>query len=74
MVLIMGKIPIIYYHSIAPQRNNSWAKNFLTTKVKDFVTHLKFLKSAGFQTLSMDEYLEIRENNFFQEEILRSYF
>jgi len=64
MVLIMGKIPIIYYHSIAPQRNNSWAKNFLTTKVKDFVTHLKFLKSAGFQTLSMDEYLEIRENNF----------
>jgi hypothetical protein len=60
----MVKIPVIYYHSVAPQKHPTWAKNYLTTNLKDFEAHLKFLKFADFQTLSFDEYLEIRENNF----------
>lgn len=55
-------IPVIYYHSIAPKKNQNWFRNFLTLETEYFEAHLKLLKDLRYQTISLDEYLD-RKNN-----------
>ncbi len=52
-------IPVIYYHSIAPKKNNLWTRYFLTLELKFFDVHLNYLKANGYQTLFLDEYFNL---------------
>lgn len=49
-------IPILYFHSIAPQKNNKWIRNFLTIELKYFVDLLRNLHLLGYQTISLHDY------------------
>ena len=53
----MNKIPVIYYHSIAPAKNPDWVRKFLTLETVFFEDQLKFLKRNGFTTVFMNDYV-----------------
>jgi len=59
----MNYIPVIYYHSIAPQKNSYWFRNWLTLEQKYFEIHLKYFKEKGHQCLFLDEYFQLRDTN-----------
>ncbi|MFM7730681.1 MAG: hypothetical protein ACKO6L_06565, partial [Flavobacteriales bacterium] len=61
----MNRIPIVYYHSVAPSRNEQWYKNALTLELVHFERFLKYLKNAGFIFLNLDEYFQYREDPSF---------
>ena len=52
-------IPVIYYHSIAPQKNPGWIKNYLTLELEFFEAQIKFLYDNNYQTIFLDEYFEL---------------
>lgn len=56
---LLHSIPVIYYHSIAPKINQHWFRNFLTVETKYFELHLQLLKTLGYKTINLDEYLDI---------------
>ena len=58
----MNRIPIVYYHSVAPSRNRSWYKNALTLELVHFENFLKYLKKSGFVFLHLDEYFQNRQD------------
>ncbi|MFM7310190.1 MAG: polysaccharide deacetylase family protein, partial [Flavobacteriales bacterium] len=61
----MNRIPIVYYHSVAPSRNEQWYKNALTLELVHFERLLKYLKNAGYIFLNLDEYFQYREDPSF---------
>ncbi len=58
----MNKIPIFYYHSIAPQKDLLWYKSYLTYELEYFEDFLKYLKLSNFQFLTLDEYFAFRND------------
>ena len=58
----MNRIPIVYYHSVAPSKNVRWYKSALTLELAHFENFLKFLKSAGYVFLHLDEYFKCRQS------------
>ena len=53
---IYNRIPIVYFHSVAPSKDSGWYKTFLTRELKYFEDLLKYLKSKKYEFLSLDEY------------------
>ena len=55
-------IPVIYFHSIAPKQNKNWSRSWLTLELKYFENILKYLKTRKYESLFLNEYLEIRKH------------
>lgn len=53
-----NNIPVIYFHSVAPAKNASWYKNYLTFRSSFFENLLIELVKQGYQFLFLDEYFE----------------
>lgn len=56
-----NNVPIIYYHSVAPSKNQKWFRSYLTLELKYFETQLKYFKKNKFESLFINEYFELRE-------------
>lgn len=63
----MNSIPVIYYHSVAPQKNKLWYKNYLTLELDYFEDLLKYLNQEKFKFLTMDEYMDKRSDKNFKD-------
>lgn len=50
-----NNIPIIYYHSIAPAKHQSWPKKYLTLELKYFEEHLKYFKKNGYKHIFLKD-------------------
>ena len=59
---LIPEIPIIYFHSIAPQQNPDWVRKGLTLELRYFEDFLEYLKRNRWETLFFDEYLHIRKS------------
>lgn len=59
---ILNKIPIVYYHSVAPNKNFNWYKSYLTFSMIYFEDYLKYLKFKSYKFLFLDEYFELRKD------------
>ena len=57
----MNRIPIVYYHSVAPARNLNWYKSALTLELDHFENFLKLLKRQGYHFLDLNEYFQCRQ-------------
>lgn len=55
-------IPIFYYHSIAPERDNRWCNSFLTFKARYLEDLLCYLRRRRYHFISLDEYFELRRD------------
>jgi hypothetical protein len=55
-------IPVLYYHSVAPQRYDKWFKKYLTFELKYFETHLKYFKSNDFKTIDLKDYCDLKSH------------
>lgn len=66
----LPEIPVVYFHSVAPAKNQNWAWKFLTLNLRYFDDFLKFLKKHHWQTIPLDEYLEIRKKGLAPEKKL----
>jgi hypothetical protein len=53
-----NNIPILYYHSVAPRINQEWIRSFLTTKLSEFESLIRYLLIKKYKFLSIDEYLD----------------
>lgn len=56
-------IPVIYYHSIAPEKNKKWFRNYLTLEIKYFEAHIKMFKNLGYKSISLDEFYDLMISN-----------
>lgn len=56
-------IPVIYYHSVAPQKNQNWFRSYLTLELKYFEIHLKYFKEKGYRAIDLNEYSEFEGDN-----------
>ncbi len=54
------RIAVPYFHSIQPDLDPNWVKNFLTISTELFEKYLIFLKKNGWQTIFLDEMYELR--------------
>jgi len=57
------KIPVIYYHSVAQNKNKNWVLNFLTLETKYFEEHLSFFVRNNYESISLTEYFDLRNIN-----------
>lgn len=58
----INKIPIIYYHSIAPEKHPTWAKRYLTLELKFFEEHLKYFSKHDFKFMLLKDMLDSKLN------------
>jgi hypothetical protein len=63
MALYNNIIPIIYFHSVAPQKEPDWVRNFLTLELNYFESFLQYLKKHKWTTIFLAEYFDIRNND-----------
>ena len=47
--------PILYFHSVAPQKNSNWVKSYLTLELKYFEDILKYIKKKKLKTFFISE-------------------
>lgn len=59
-------IPVLYYHSIAPEKDAKWFKKYLTFELKYFETHLKYFKSNGYKTIDLNDYCDLKLHSDFK--------
>jgi len=60
----LNKIPILYCHSIAPEKEKKWIRNFLTLDLKYFEAYLRFFIRNKYKSIFFDEYfVEINSNS-----------
>lgn len=59
----MNNIPIIYYHSVVPQKNPAWFKNYLTLELKFFEAHLKYFADRKYVFLDLADYFALGNQN-----------
>lgn len=57
------KIPVLYYHSVAPFKNPSWDYSFLTYELHYFEDLLKYLRSAKYDFIFLDELYKLKSRN-----------
>ena len=55
-------IPVIYFHSVAPQENPAWVLNFLTLKLIYFEEVLKYLVKNNYKSLFLEEYYHYKKD------------
>jgi hypothetical protein len=53
-------IPVIYFHSVAPSKNQKWFRNFLTMELELFEQFLIYLRKNSYETIFFDDYYSIR--------------
>lgn len=58
----MNNTPVLYYHSIAPKKDRSWYKSYLTYELVYFEDLLKYLVSKKYTFLTLDEYFEQKKH------------
>ncbi len=58
-----NNIPIIYYHSVAPNKNQNWFKKYLTLELKYFEIHLRYFVQHNYHFINLNDYWEMREQN-----------
>jgi hypothetical protein len=56
------EIPVIYFHSVAPKKNPSWARNYLTLDLLYFEDFLKMIRKKGWETIFLNEYYHIKNS------------
>lgn len=56
----MNNIPIVYYHSVAPKKNNKWYKSYLTLEQKYFEDLILWLKKKEYTFIFLDEYFKLK--------------
>jgi hypothetical protein len=56
------EIPVVYFHSIAPQKDPKWVRNFLTLELHYFESFLKYLKKHQWEAIFLNEYHQIRNS------------
>ena len=56
------EIPVIYFHSVAPGKNPSWVRNYLTFDLLYFEDFLKNIRKKGWETISLNEYYHIKNS------------
>lgn len=60
----MYKAAIPYFHSIQPEPDLSWRRNFLTIKVAVFEQFLCYLKKNSWETIFLDEMYDLKKSGF----------
>ncbi len=53
--------PIIYFHSVAPHKNPSWSRSYLTLELKHFENLLKYFSFRKCKTIHLDDYFDQME-------------
>lgn len=61
--MFFNKIPVLYCHSVAPQRYQKWVKNFLTLELRYFEAYLRFIIKNKYQSIFFDEYFAELNSN-----------
>jgi hypothetical protein len=56
------EIPVIYFHSVAPKKNPTWVRNFLTLDLRYFEDFLKNIRKNGWETIFLNEYYLIKKS------------
>ena len=59
----MNKIPVFYYHSVAPAEEPDWINSFLTYKLQYFSDFIQYLVRNRFKFISLDEYFFLKFQN-----------
>jgi len=54
------KIPIVYFHSVAPFKNPNWSRSFLTIELRYFETMLRYFSKHDFHSVFLENYLKNR--------------
>jgi peptidoglycan/xylan/chitin deacetylase (PgdA/CDA1 family) len=54
----MHNIPVIYYHSVAPEKNPGWFRGYLTLELKYFEEHLKYFKRNGYELIFVKDLIK----------------
>ncbi len=55
------RIPVIYYHSVAPKIKKDWSRSYLTLELKYFEEELKYFKKNRYKPLFLEDYYQIRK-------------
>lgn len=63
MTDLKSEIPVLYFHSVAPYKCQSWIRKYLTLELSYFEGFLKYLKKNGWQTIFLDEYYFLKQKN-----------
>jgi hypothetical protein len=59
---LIPEIPVVFFHSVAPEKFNLWTRNYLTLELIYFEAFLEYLKKNKWQTIFLDEYYSIRKS------------
>ncbi len=65
----MPDIPVIYFHSVAPIKNKSWVRNYLTLALTQFEAFLIYLKKNHWSTIFFDEYYHFRKKGVIPKKV-----
>jgi hypothetical protein len=56
------EIPVVYFHSVAPKKNPTWVRNFLTLELLYFEDFLSYLMKSGWESVFLNEYYHIKNS------------
>lgn len=57
-----NSIPIIYYHSVAPAKHQTWSKKYLTLELKFFEEHLKYFSKNDYKFVLLKDVFKISDD------------
>lgn len=60
-------IPILYYHSVAPEPAREWYKSYLTVPLDAFEREIRRLSRSGYQFIDLDEYCDRKGRDYGQK-------
>jgi hypothetical protein len=52
--------PVLYFHSVAPERFDNWALSFLTMDLGRFEDQMRYLQDKSYRAIFLGEWLDIR--------------
>jgi hypothetical protein len=59
---LIPEIPVVYFHSVAPDKNPLWVRSYLTFNLNYFEEFLKYLRKNKWETIFLDEYYNIKKS------------
>ena len=57
------KIPVLYFHSVAPYKHPDWCNSFLTLELKYFEAVVRKLSRSGYKFILLDDYIRLRKDD-----------
>lgn len=63
-------VPILYYHSITPQKYFKWFRNYLTLELSYFEEHLKYFKLNKYKSIFLNEYFDLQKTENIKDNYL----